>query len=63
VGNRQQIGESLTGPYGGGLSVAFSPDGKIVASEGGDNSIILWDVENRQQIGEPLKGHTDGVTT
>ena len=40
-------------------SVCFSPDGKTLAS--GSHEIILWDVANRQPVGEPLTGHTDSV--
>jgi WD40 repeat protein len=41
--------------------VAFSPDGQTLASAGDDDRIILWDVESRQQRGEPIVGHTDDV--
>ena len=40
-------------------SVAFSPDGKTLASGSEDNTIILWDVDTRQPIGQPLSGHTE----
>lgn len=46
---------------GGVTSVAFSPDGKILASGSDDHSIILWDVTTGQPIGQPLKGHSDEV--
>lgn len=42
-------------------SVAFSPDGKVLAVADQSNLITLWDVATRQRIGEPLKGHTDFV--
>jgi WD40 repeat protein/energy-coupling factor transporter ATP-binding protein EcfA2 len=43
------------------VGVAFSPDGKVLASGGYDNTVILWDVQNRQPIDQPLKGHTGFV--
>jgi WD40 repeat protein len=42
--------------------VAFSPDGKMIASASDDNTVILWDAETGQPIGQPLAGHTDAVT-
>jgi WD40 repeat protein len=34
--------------------VAFSPDGKILATGGPGGSVQLWDVATGQQIGSPL---------
>jgi len=45
---------------GGGLSVAFSPDGHMLASGSGDGTIWLWDVATGRSIAT-LEGHTDGV--
>jgi WD40 repeat protein/serine/threonine protein kinase len=42
-------------------TVAFSPDGKWIASAGSDNAILLWDAETHQLVGEPLTGHTDWI--
>lgn len=44
-------------------SLAFSPDGQILASAGRDKTIRLWDLSNGEQIGEPLIGHTDWVSS
>ena len=39
------------------LSVAFSADGRTVASGNFDGSVQLWDVATGRQIGHPLNGH------
>ena len=35
-------------------SIAFSPDGKLLASAGNDDTIRLWDPENGTELGEPI---------
>jgi WD40 repeat protein len=44
-------------------SVIFSPDGKILASNSENNTVILWDANALKPIGEPLTGHTDWITS
>ncbi len=48
----------LQGHTGSVLSVAFSPDGQMLASGSLDDTIILWDVATGRPIGQPLTGHT-----
>jgi len=38
--------------------LSFSPDGRWLASAGGDNVIVLWDVLERAPVGEPFTGHS-----
>jgi len=43
-------------------SVAFSPDGKFIASGSNDNTIRIWDIKKKQSI-KILKGHADSVVS
>ena len=57
VATRQLLGPALPGHI-----FAFSPGGKMVATEGEDGkSIVLWDLHTRRQLRPPLKGHTAAV--
>ncbi|MEV5889084.1 nSTAND1 domain-containing NTPase [Nonomuraea fuscirosea] len=52
------IGAPLTGPAQSVGSVAFSPDGKLLA--GGDRTARLWDVTARRPSGGPLAAQGPG---
>ncbi|KAJ9599081.1 hypothetical protein L9F63_010418, partial [Diploptera punctata] len=45
------------------LCVAWSPDGKKLASACKSGQIIIWDPETGKQIGQPLIGHKQWITS
>ncbi len=64
------IGEPLRGHADQVFSLAFSPNGKILASGSCsiykqgfcyEGEIILWDIETQSPIGQPIHGHTSWV--
>ena len=59
VATGREIG-ALKGHGRGVIKVAFSRDGKFLASAASDNTIKIWDVENRREI-RTLAGHTSSI--
>jgi WD40 repeat protein len=55
-----QLSAFLPGHQAMVFGVAFSPDGKRLASAGSDRTVILWDVGSRKPLAT-LKGHKDKV--
>ncbi len=51
-----------TGHSGGVAGVAFSSDGKLLASAGGDNTIKLWEVSTGTEL-RTFRGHAYSVNS
>ena len=62
LASRAPIGEALR--HGDQvLTVAFSPDGAMLASGANDGTIVLWDVASHAAFGDPLRGYSGRVRT
>ena len=63
VQSHPQLSTFLSGHMDAVASVAFSPDGKTLASGSRDGTVILWNAQTAKAIRKPLTGHTDDVTS
>jgi WD40 repeat protein len=61
VAARQPLGAPLAGHTKVVTSVAFSPDGRLLASGSQDRTAILWDVTERRAIATLRGGHTNSI--
>jgi hypothetical protein len=57
------LGDPLTGHSSSIYAVAFSSDGKTIASGGDDKTVRVWDVQSRQPVGSPLTGHEQPISS
>jgi len=58
---REGILPADTGHKGGVSGVAFSPDGKLLASADADGTVRLWNPVTGQPVGAPLPADTGGA--
>ncbi len=60
-GEAAPLGRPLDGHTGQVYAVAYSPDGKTLATGSRDQAIILWDVDSAEALGPPLEAHEGWV--
>ena len=60
---RPEIAGFLDGHSDSVYAIAYSPDGKLLASAGGDSSIFLWDTTTHARTGLTLAEHSGSVFT
>jgi WD40 repeat protein len=57
VARRQALGEPVAAHQNGVTEIAFSADGRLLASAGRDGTVQLWDAATRQRLGPLMNGH------
>jgi WD40 repeat protein/class 3 adenylate cyclase len=60
VGSRRRIGRPITPGAGSVLSLAFTPDGTLIATGSFRGRLDLWDVATRSRHGKPMRAADDG---
>ncbi|NJP90796.1 protein kinase [Nonomuraea sp. FMUSA5-5] len=61
VATWRPIGKPLMNRQIGGIRVAFSPDGSVLATTSDGGRARLWDVATREELNPKLAGHTIGL--
>ena len=63
VSSFEEAHPPLQGHRSSVMTIAYSPDGRTLASGGADRTVRLWDVSTGEQLGRTLTGHADKVVS
>ena len=63
VRTRELVGQPLAWHSGDITCIAFSHDGKKIATGAHDQTIRLWDADTGRPIGQPMYGHILNIHT
>jgi WD40 repeat protein len=61
VASRQRVGVAMTPGKHAVTSVAFSPNGKLIASGSLEERTQLWDAATQERVGKPMDVQDDGA--
>ena len=61
VASRRRVGRAMVPGKHAVTSVAFSPDGRLIASGSYEERTQLWDAANQERVGKPMDVKDDGT--
>ncbi|HEX2906750.1 MAG TPA: WD40 repeat domain-containing protein, partial [Phototrophicaceae bacterium] len=61
LNSRLEVADILQGHTDDVFALAYSPDGRLLATGGGDSRVILWDTTTGERVGAMLGDHSNSI--